>query len=442
MSNKLLFTAAVAIGGLLTGAVAATGIPQAIHSPAPLSKPAIPTPATTPKLGGHVYRLKTPQTSSSPGTAPFSDKFANGYKAPSYPIWAVSLDNRDASVEPGEATALSELSGYSVHNSVWVTWTAPASGTASIDTNGSATGLDTSLEVFTGSSIKHSKRITWNDDSGTAGYFSHIVGMPFTKGVTYHIQVGSSEPRGVLDPNSPARTGALGLNFRASFLPPSNDNLHNAITKTGISWTAKGYTGGSTIETGSELISNPASSTSFRVSSIWYRWTATASGTMTVTESSVSGASYQAIYENAQTKTFVQVAYNNGDLGNAFANVPINAGSTYYFQLGETSPFSGGPITLNVDAHYTGPVLKSLSVTKGSHKGGNTIILTGTGFSAVSYMYWNLGLLNSTNFTVVSNTKIKFKVPPGIKGARVVVQVTTGAGVYSAVTPATHYTYN
>jgi len=83
------------------------------------------------------------------------------------------------------------------------------------------------------------------------------------------------------------------------------------------------------------------------------------------------------------------------------------------------------------------PVVTVLSASSGPVAGGNTITITGTGFTGATKV--GFGPKNSTEFTVVNDTTITALVPPQAAGTHNVV-VTTRGGASATVT-ADLYTY-
>jgi hypothetical protein len=75
--------------------------------------------------------------------------------------------------------------GINGGKSVWWTWTAPASGTVTIDTAGSK--FDTLLAVYTGASVSALAAVASNDDSG--GTVASKVSFAATAGRQYQIAV-------------------------------------------------------------------------------------------------------------------------------------------------------------------------------------------------------------------------------------------------------------
>ena len=82
--------------------------------------------------------------------------------------------------EPGHAGAPAPF------NSVWCRWTAPATGQATIDTLGS--GFDTTLAIYTGSTLPGLTHVAANNDR-SGGNTKSWVRFPVTSGTTYLIAV-------------------------------------------------------------------------------------------------------------------------------------------------------------------------------------------------------------------------------------------------------------
>src|SRR5262249_37629551 len=86
-----------------------------------------------------------------------------------------------ATKEVGEPNHVGNPGG----SSVWYAWTAPATGTVSIDTAGS--GFDTLLAAYTGTSVGALTQVAANDDSGVGT--TSRVSFAVTAGTTYRIAV-------------------------------------------------------------------------------------------------------------------------------------------------------------------------------------------------------------------------------------------------------------
>ena len=90
-------------------------------------------------------------------------------------------------------------------HSLWYSWTAPASGSVTLDTHGSA--FDTTLAVYTGSTLSGLSKLVENDDTSSSDTTSKV-SFAATAGVTYQIQVD-----GYNGTSRPPWYGALTLNW-------------------------------------------------------------------------------------------------------------------------------------------------------------------------------------------------------------------------------------
>ena len=120
-------------------------------------------------------------TASSP---PPNDDFANA-QAITGASGAINGTNLFATKEAGEPSHSPD--GNLGGKSVWYRWTAPSSGTASLNTSGST--FDTLLAVYTGSSVSALAAIVKNDDDPQGGVTTSVVEFNAVSGTTYQIAV-------------------------------------------------------------------------------------------------------------------------------------------------------------------------------------------------------------------------------------------------------------
>jgi hypothetical protein len=99
------------------------------------------------------------------------------------PTVSTTGSNSGATKETGEPNHGGNTGG----KSVWWTWTAPTSGTVTIDTAGS--NFDTLLGVYTGSSVSTLTTVASNDDDWNAGVTTSKVTFNVTAGTVYQIAV-------------------------------------------------------------------------------------------------------------------------------------------------------------------------------------------------------------------------------------------------------------
>lgn len=155
--------------------------------------------STFPAISGVTYQVRvTHATGSSPaadvlalalrptpGAAPVNDAFAGALTLTGL-SGTTTGTNVNATVQPSEPSPASA----SGSRSVWWQWTAPTSGSTTIHTIGS--DFDTTLGVYTGSSVTALSQVGANDDIDTlAGNLASRVTFQASAGTTYRIQVNS-----------------------------------------------------------------------------------------------------------------------------------------------------------------------------------------------------------------------------------------------------------
>ncbi|MEZ4630634.1 MAG: hypothetical protein R2880_08000 [Deinococcales bacterium] len=111
---------------------------------------------------------------------PVNDNFANRLQL-SGSSGQTTTSNTDASKESGEPNHAGNSGGASL----WWSWTAPSSGVVTIDTNGS--NFDTTLGVYTGSSVNGLTEVASDDDAGNDT--QSLVSFSTTSGTVYQIAV-------------------------------------------------------------------------------------------------------------------------------------------------------------------------------------------------------------------------------------------------------------
>ena len=117
---------------------------------------------------------------------------------------------------------------------------------------------------------------------------------------------------------------------------------------------------------------------------------------------------------------------------------PAHAAGTVDIQVNTTGGLT--PITSADQFTYTAtkPVISSLTPSVGTPAGGDTVTITGTGFTGATTV--SFGSTPATSFTVNSNTSITATSPAGTATSTVDITV-TGPGGTSNTTTADHFTY-
>jgi hypothetical protein len=127
---------------------------------------------------------------------PANDDFANATVI-SGPVGTLTSDSTGATVERGEPRNVDNDGGWSV----WYSWRAPASGTATFDLTDSS--FDTTLGIYSGATLDTLQRLAEDDDGGTSLGASKLA-LPVTGGKIYRLHVdgyfGSSLGTGTSGP--------------------------------------------------------------------------------------------------------------------------------------------------------------------------------------------------------------------------------------------------
>jgi Ca2+-binding RTX toxin-like protein len=129
---------------------------------------------------------------------------------------------------------------FSIDNGVWWTWTPAATGTATLSTDdggGNVTTFDTTLTLYTGSSIS-SLRVIAADDDGGVGLKS-LITVPVNGGTTYRIKVDGFA----------ASTGLLNLHMENN-APPTCQGVAATIVGTAGNDVITGTSGADVIVAG------------------------------------------------------------------------------------------------------------------------------------------------------------------------------------------------
>lgn len=271
-------------------------------------------------------------------------------------------DNVSATREPGEPDHAGNAGGASV----WFRWTAPASGSYSFNTGGSA--IDTVLAVYTGASVSALNLVASNDDFGPD--LTSAVSIPAVSGVTYHVAVDGYD----------GEFGDVVLNWSLE-VPPLNDNFADATPITGSSGTISGHNSAATQEPGEP---NHAGEPGGR--SVWFRWTAPADGVYSFDTSGSSLNTLLAVYTGASVNALSLMASNDDsgvDITSAVSFSALN-GVTYHFAVDgyameagaltlNWSPFNDPRVMFTTLHHFTNSISDGSSPQAGLVMSGDTL---------------------------------------------------------------------
>ncbi|HUR67634.1 MAG TPA: S8 family serine peptidase [Candidatus Thermoplasmatota archaeon] len=230
----------------------------------------------------------------------------------------VTGSNVGANTETGEP---SPCGGQAA--TVWWMWTAGAGGTATIDTTGS--GYDTVAAVYTGSAVNGLTTVGCNDDI-VSGNTASKVTWTATAGTTYRIQVGGYN----------GATGSITLKLTAPATQtcgtPANNNF-GCSTAVGKPSTTSQSTSGATLET-----SEPRPCATIG-GTVWFTYTASASGTVTIDTFTSNYDTALAVYTGSALTGLTNVGCNDDTAGSgnglqSRVSFSATAGTTYRIQAG------------------------------------------------------------------------------------------------------------
>lgn len=223
-------------------------------------------------------------------TAPANDNFLAALPQGGS-IWTATGSNVNGTAEVGEPAH----AGNAASKSVWWVWTAPATGSCTLRTDGSS--FDTVLAVYTGDAVGRLTAVVSNDDAG-AGSVQSTVNFPVRQGVTYRVVVDGKL----------GASGTVSLNGQLVPAGPANDNFGAAAALTGNSFQATGTNLNATSEAGEP---NHAGVSGRK--SVWWNWTAPANGVLTL---STAGSGYDttlAVYSGNAVGALSHLASNDDE---------------------------------------------------------------------------------------------------------------------------------
>lgn len=266
------------------------------------------------------------------------------------------ISGNDVTVEGTTAAATRETgepdhyisgsdSGWLGDHTVWYHWTAPASGTTTVET--CATSIDSILAVYTGGSIGGLTRVAENNNGCASGSGSKVT-FDAAAGTTYRLAVGDA---------GGARENGFTLRLTMpSYIAPANDAFASARSLSGASATVFGTNIGATREAGdpATIIVDPAAG-----HSVWYSWRAPESGSASVslcdTDMRYGGAD---VYTGSSLGSLSPVAvdYGNCPSGGGFAAYfEATKGTTYRLFVDGCCDRPQGTFTLSVGLRDSTP---------------------------------------------------------------------------------------
>jgi len=101
-------------------------------------------------------------------------------------------------------SACSFYNQMGIHNDLWFTWTATATGRASLTTCNTAAGMDSRIAIYQGGACPTGQAISCNDDCCGASGLESTASWPAVSGQVYLIQIGNY-------PGAPAGSGTFDI---------------------------------------------------------------------------------------------------------------------------------------------------------------------------------------------------------------------------------------
>ena len=344
---------------------------------------------------------------------PYNDNFANAI--PVYSTAAATETytgtNFGATQESGEP--LNTTTGFgSGGHSVWWSWTAPGTGTATIDTYGS--NFDTTLGVYTGSAVNALTQVAADDDAG--GTLQSAVSFSAVAGTTYYISVNGYY----------YNEGSINLDVAEAVAPPGNDAFVNRYTisaSPGAPGTATGNNAAATQESGEPLNTGGSGG-----HSIWWTWTASVSTSVTIDTYGSNFDTTLGVYTGSAANALTLVAADDDSNGTLQSSVTFTAvAGTAYQILVDGYSLHEGNVTLHVTQSYVAPTITSFSPTSGPI--GRSVTITGSGFTGTTAVAFNG---TAASYAVNSDTQITATVPSGATSGYITVSNSSGTATSSS----------
>jgi hypothetical protein len=259
--------------------------------------------------------------------APANDAFAAAVDLGGAATASANGTNKGASAEPNEPSHQPYHSNCYPANpgsSVWYRWTAPKSGSLSVK---ATAAFNSQIAVYTGSAVGSLTGVAPERTDGSAG--------------TARVRVAAGTPYSIaVDSRCGQPEGTFALDLALADLP-ANDDFANAIELTGSNPGADGTTAGAT-----EELNEPRHDV-YQDASVWYSWTAPATGGATV-EVSDFPFGLAAVYTGDSLDKLARVPSTRVDEGakRHFATV---AGTRYWIAV-DNSIGKQGPFHLSIRA--------------------------------------------------------------------------------------------
>ena len=340
-------------------------------------------------VSGTEYAIQVRPTSFPAGPAPFTirpavppanDNFASA-SVMTGSGWMASGSNFDATAEANEFGPAQQ--DTSPTSSVWWRWTAPAAGLFRVSTAGSA--IDTVLTVQTGATLAAQTIVAV--DQSAAWFSTGAVIFNAATSTTYYVRVDGQL----------RSEGAIQVALQPAPAPP-NDNFAARLVLTGVGTTVSGNLIGATLEGGE---TNPSAPNGGH--SVWFDWTAPASGTAFFRVTGERFSPAFGLYTGGTLATLSAAVTGGSGAASASAQTfqisyPVSSTTSYKIRV-DGLPATNGGFVVNVsmpapplnDAFasrikLTGAVVRSVTNNEGATAQASEPAHAGT---AAAYSVWH-----------------------------------------------------
>ncbi len=285
-------------------------------------------------------RLNLAAALTSTDRRPFNDDFASRAVLGSISNVHIRSNNADATAESGEPS----IAGVAPSNTLWWSWTAPATANVTFNTSGSS--YDTTLAIYTGTSLASLVPVAANDDDTVHSKNTSLITVGVTAGTTYQIAISR-------------KSGTAGVTLLSIGVIPNNDDFANAQLVTGSTFSLSATTLNAGTETGEPDATSTSGYTPYGAHhTVWYKWVAPSTATYSLFAYSPLVDMLAGVYTGSSVSALTKVAWNDDAAAristgaiNSSSLVPFSAtaGTTYYFQIDSTNvdPL-GGDFTLSL----------------------------------------------------------------------------------------------
>ncbi|MDP3208442.1 MAG: immunoglobulin domain-containing protein, partial [Rhodoglobus sp.] len=286
----------------------------------------------------------------------------------------VNGTNVAATREAGEPSHTYYQGPDLVLSTVWYSLTVPQTGAITFNTTGS--NFPTVLVVYEGSSVGALSGLasghTYVFSEGNSNATASVIARA---GSVFRVMVGSQTPS----------RGLIQLAWQTT-PAPANDDFVNAQVLTGTSGTVTGSNATATGEPGEPSHSKEGTGTT--KSSIWYRWTAPQSGTVTFDTTGSNFSEQIAVYTGSSVTGLTRLAWGNSGGSNYPVRlpVPVTAGTTYV--IAAASQYDNrGDLTLSWQLQTAPTIATAPTAQVASAGGAANFSVVGTG-GAVTYQWY------------------------------------------------------